>query len=110
MQKFAARERFDFPNGAVGWRPGGPMDCLGPYAKVQNCPIMVDGVEIGRRTCYATGYADTFFSVPACTRWKGRYVGGYFADSVVFHPHDRYKGLFTTAPEPSPNPAEPSAY
>jgi hypothetical protein len=74
-QRFAARERFDYPNGAIGWRPGGPMDCLGPYAKVQNCPI--DGTDL-RLTCYATGYADTFFSVPACTRIKGRYVRGYF--------------------------------
>ena len=98
MQKFWGRERFEFSNGAVGWRPGGPMDCLGPYAKVQNCPIMVDGVEVGRRTCYATGYADTFFSVPACTRWKGKYVGGYFTGECEFHPYDKYKGLFTTAP------------
>ena len=94
MQKFWGRERFDFSNGAVGWRPGGPMDCLGPYAKVQNCPIMVDGVEVGRRTCYATGYADTFFSVPACTRWKGKYVGGYFTNECEFHPYDKYKELF----------------
>ena len=82
MQKFWGRERFDFPNGAVGWRPGGPMDCLGPYAKVQNCPIMVDGVEVGRRTCYATGYANTFFSVPACTRWK-RSVRGWLLHQRV---------------------------
>ena len=81
----------DFSNGAVGWRPGGPMDCLGPYAKVRNCPIMVDGVEVGRRTCYATGYADTFFSVPACTRWKGWYVGGYFTNECEFHPYERFK-------------------
>ena len=91
MQKFIAREPFDFPNGARGWRPGGPMDCLGPYAKVQNCPIMVDGVEVGRRTCYATGYADTFFSIPACTRWKGQYVGGYFTDEIEFRVYDRFK-------------------
>ena len=102
--KFAARERFDFSNDAVGWRSGGPMDCLGPYAKVQNCPIMVDGVEVGRRTCYATGYANTFFSVTACTRWKGRYVGGYFTGECEFHPYDRFKGLFTTAPEAPETP------
>ena len=74
-QKFIARERFDFTNGAIGWRPGGPFDCLGPYAKVQNCPI--DGTEL-RMTCYATGYANTFFSVPACTRRRGKYVRGFF--------------------------------
>jgi hypothetical protein len=39
MQKFAARESFAFTNDAIGWRPGGPFDCLGPYAKVTNCPI-----------------------------------------------------------------------
>lgn len=94
MQKFLAREPFEFPNGATGWRPGGPMDCLGPYAKVHDCPIMVDGVEVGRRTAYATGYADTFFSVPACTRWKGHYVGGYFDGEGAFHPYDRYKEVF----------------
>lgn len=41
-----ARERYNFSNGAIGWRPGGPFDCLGPYAKVQNCPI--DGTELRR--------------------------------------------------------------
>lgn len=94
LQKFIASEPFDFPNGARGWRPGGPMDCLGPYAKVQNCPIIIDGVEVGRRTCYATGYADTFFSVPACTRWKGKYVGGFFVNDekgVTFRVYDQYK-------------------
>lgn len=73
-QRFAARERYQFPNGAIGWRPGGPFDCLGPYAKVQNCPIAGTALRL---TCYATGYADTFFSVPACTRYRGRYVRGY---------------------------------
>ncbi len=107
IQKFIAREPFDFDNGARGWRPGGPMDCLGPYAKVQNCPIIIDGVEVGRRTCYATGYADTYWSVPACTRWKGKYVGGFFgvdSGTVQFNPYDRYKGVFTTTPRPDPTP------
>ena len=98
-QRFIARERYEFPNGAIGWRPGGPMDCLGPYAKVQHCPIKVSGAEIDyiadctgdkvfvdtrvylakRYTCYASGYADTFFSVPANTRIGGRHVGGFFS-------------------------------
>ena len=75
MQRFAARERHEFSNGAIGWRPGGPMDCLGPYAKVENCPI--DGTDL-RRTCYASGYADTFFSVPARTRLRGKIIKGFF--------------------------------
>lgn len=105
-QRFRARERFAFSNGAIGWRPGGPFDCVGPYAKVENCPLVVlvwfpypgkedatrypvgsPGVGLWRhvdsgerRTCYATGYADTFFSVPACTRLRGKHVRGYFTD------------------------------
>lgn len=75
-QHFVAIVKFEFQNGAIGWRPGGSFDCLGPYAKVQNCPI--HGTNI-RLTCYATGYADTFFSVPACTRYRGKYIKGYFS-------------------------------
>ena len=48
-QRFIARERHDFTNGAVGWAPGGPFDCIGPYARVQNCPIA--GTDL-RLTCY----------------------------------------------------------
>ena len=76
-QKFYASpsDTFTSPNGAIGHRPGGPFDCLGPYAKVRNCPV--DG-ESKRYTCYATGYANTFFSVPACTRIRGHYIKGFF--------------------------------
>ena len=73
--KFAAREKFEFPNGAIGYRPGGPLDCLGPYAKVSNCPI--EGTDL-RLTGYATDYSDTFFSVPAYTRYRGKRITGYF--------------------------------
>lgn len=73
--RFRASERFDFPNGAVGYRPGGPFDCLGPYAKVVNCPIRGTALRL---TCYATGYADSFFSIPACTRRRGKHVSGFF--------------------------------
>ena len=88
--RFPANEPFYFSNGATGWRPGGPMDCLGPYAKVENCPIQ--GTEL-RLTCYATGYADTFFSVPARTKYKGKYVGGFFTmddGGCIFVPYDRF--------------------
>lgn len=87
-QRFIARVKTVFPNGAIGWAPGGMMDCLGPFAKVQNCPIMTtSGGCLGRLTCYATGYADTWFSVPAETRKKGKTVKGYFTmddGNVVF--------------------------
>ena len=88
MQRFIAREKFTFPNAAVGWRPGGPFDCLGPWAKVNNCPI--HGTEL-RRTAYATGYADTYFSIPAVTRYKGRRITGYLTTNsdggAEFRPH-----------------------
>lgn len=74
LQRFIAREPFTFANGVVGYRPGGPFDCLGPYAKVINCPI--EGTDI-KRTVYATRYADTFFSVPAACTYKGKTIRGY---------------------------------
>lgn len=97
MQKFysSKTDTFTSPNGAVGYRSGGPMDCLGPYAKVQNCPI--DGTDL-RLTAYATGYADTAFSIPACTRYRGQYVGGYFTSDekgTKFMPYDRFKSRLT---------------
>lgn len=91
-QKFYAdpRHSFTFKNGAIGYRPTASFDCLGPYAKVVNCPV--DGTAL-RLTCYATGYADTYFSVPACTQHKGRYVSGFFSmrdDSIVFVPMKKH--------------------
>lgn len=92
LQKFYASETtLTCRNGAVGHSPGGPFDCLGPYAKVRNCPI--HGTEL-RVTAYATGYADSSFSVPAATRVRGRYVAGYFThgeDGIEFRPLDKYK-------------------
>ena len=92
-QKFYASptDTFVSPNGAIGHRIGGPFDCLGPYAKVRNCPI--EGTNL-RLTCYATGYANTAFSIPACTQYKGRYVRGYFTnreDGTVFCVVDAHK-------------------
>ena len=92
MQKFIAREKFEFSNGAIGYRLGGPFDCLGPYAKVLNCPI--HGTD-KRRACYATRYADTYFSIPACTRIKGKYISGYFTGDGLnggceFRPHSKH--------------------
>lgn len=92
-QRFYAspRDTFTWPNGAIGHRSGSPFDCLGPYAEVKNCPIA--GRPGLRLTCYATGYADTYFSVPACTRYRGKYVSGYFAlsdDGIEFRPMDRH--------------------
>jgi hypothetical protein len=95
MQKFYAspKDTYECANGAIGYRSGGPFDCLGPYAKVLNCPI--HGTDI-RRACYATGYADTWFSIPACTRYKGKYIRGFFTheeSGIVFNPMDSHKHL-----------------
>ena len=91
-QKFYARPgtEFEWSNGAVGQGPGGPFDCLGPYAKVRNCPV--EGFDI-RVTAYATGYADTYFSIPANTRIRGKYIGGFFQvekGNIAFVPYSRY--------------------
>lgn len=99
-QKFYASPAHSrvFVNGAVGYAPGGAFDCVGPYAKVQKCPVMVGDAHVATLTCYATGYADTFFSIPACTRYRGRHVRGYFAvDSeggVEFRVMDSHKHMF----------------
>ena len=92
------------------------MDCLGAYAKVRDCPIiiMVPGlerydpwqyIEVARLTCYASGYADTAFSVPANTRYRGKHVRGYFthtdnddaSSGCVFQVMDSHKHLFADA-------------
>lgn len=88
---FASADTFTWPNGAIGHRPGGPFDCLGPFAKVKNCPIGETGE---RRTVYATGYADTYFSIPARCEFRGRTIRGYLTQddgNVVFRPYDRFK-------------------
>lgn len=95
-QKFyaSAHDTMTYPNGAVGHRSGSSFDCLGPYAKVRNCPI--EGTD-KRLTCYATGYANTYFSVPACTRYRGKHVRGYFThrdDGIVFCVMNSHKHLF----------------
>lgn len=90
-------DTFAWANGATGHRTGVHPDTLGPYAKVVNCPIMVNGDEVARLTCYATGYADTYFSIPACTRKKGKHVKGYFKveeEGILFIVCDRFVELF----------------
>ncbi len=102
-QKFYANPRYSFtwPNGAVGYSSSSLFDCLGPFAKVRDCPI--SGTTV-RLTCYATGYADTYFSVPACTRYKGKHVRGYFTtddSGVKFCVMNSHKHLFPELTEQS---------
>jgi hypothetical protein len=93
-QKFYAdpKASWEFSNGAVGFRPtNGPFDTLGPYARVKNCPI--GGTDL-RLTCYATAHADTYFSIPACTRYKGKYISGFFSlreNAITFHVETRHR-------------------
>lgn len=95
-QKFYAHptNTYTWDNGAVGHRAGtGAFDTLGPYAKVRNCPI--EGTDL-RLTAYATGYADSFFSMPACTRHRGRHIRGFFThenESVIFVPMKSHRHL-----------------
>lgn len=98
-QRFHASptDTFTWSNGAVGHRPGGPFDCLGPYAKVKNCPVEGNG----RYTCYAQSYPDTYFTIPAATRIRGRYIRGFFSadssGSLMFYPY-KGQGLMEPAP------------
>jgi hypothetical protein len=87
------------PNGAVGHYSTkfNPCDPLGPYAKVRNCPVIIGGKEVARLTCYATGYADSAFSIPANTHHRGKYIKGYFTSGeggVEFRVMDSHKHLF----------------
>lgn len=89
-QKFyASKDTFTWPNGAIGHRPGGPFDCLGPYAIVRNCPLGNTDYTV---TAYATGYADTYFSIPAVCTVRGKRIRGFFsiddqAGGIRFNPY-----------------------
>lgn len=97
-QKFYANPKLmeTAPNGARMFAPtDSPTNCIGHFAKVQNCPVYGGGAD--RLTCYATGYADTYFSIPACTRKMGEHVRGYFTHSEsgpMFHLMDSHAHLF----------------
>lgn len=95
-QKFYAHptDTFTWPNGAIGHRDGSPFGGLGPYAKVQNCPI--HGTD-QRLTCYATAYPDTYWTVPACTQKRHKHVPGHFELSdggITFHVAPSHQHLF----------------
>lgn len=86
-------------NGAIAYGAGGPFDCLGNYTKIKYCPVIVGGVEMARLTCYATGYAVTMDNIPACTRYKGQHIGGYFARTDTgpeFRVYDRFADKINT--------------
>lgn len=92
LQKYRADFYRTQPDGAKLWFAkwfGGPT-----LAKIQNCAI--EGTE-KHLTVYVTGEHDSFFSQPAATRYKGRYVGGYITgknENLVFRPLDRFRDRF----------------
>ena len=91
MQKYRADFSEPQKDGATAWFArwmGGPS-----LARVNNC--RVDGHET-RRAVYVTAEPDTYFSQPAATRCKGKYVKGYLTtddDGYVFHAMDSHKHL-----------------
>lgn len=80
MQKYRADLSEVQSDGARVWR----SDWMGgkPIAKIENC--LLENLEGGmRRTVYAIGEPDTWFSVPAVCKIQGCAVNGYIttADS-----------------------------
>lgn len=77
LQKYRADYTKDaYPNGAIphycNW-VGGPT-----LAKLERCPT-----GQGLRMVYITGEADTFFSLPAACKVKGKTVRGFVTFSEV---------------------------
>jgi hypothetical protein len=93
MQKYRADTARKESDGAVAWHAqwmGGAT-----LSRVNACRI--DGVDY-RLTVYATGEPDTYFSQPAATRRRGRYIAGYLTrdeSGYVFHAMDRHKARLT---------------
>lgn len=74
MQKYRADKATAQPDGAIVWRAewmGGPS-----LARVNNCRCSnLQGEP--RVTAYATGEADTWFSIPAVCSYAGVRMRGY---------------------------------
>lgn len=63
-----------------------------PIALVRNCRLVTLAGDM-RRTVYATGEHDTFFSVPAACRIMGCRVNGYLTtddDGIIVFRHTYY--------------------
>lgn len=62
---------------------------------VKDCDIRPNGKSCGiRYSVEATGHPDTFFSIPAVTKIKGKRITGYLTtdDGIVyFRPHIRFE-------------------
>ncbi len=90
MQKYRADKATPQADGATLWYAhwlGGPT-----LAKIQNCRI--DGAEL-RRAVYITGEPNTWFSIPAATRVRGR--GYHHGDMYGFRPYRLASVMFASA-------------
>lgn len=91
MQKYRADFSEKQADGSTHWFArwfGGPT-----LARVNDCRI--DGVD-QRRAVYVTGEPNTFFSQPAATRVRGKYVKGFLTcddSGLIFHPYDDFLPL-----------------
>ena len=86
MQRFRADFSEKQVDGAIRWYARWMGD--NTLAKIANCRFEGLAGEM-RGTVYATGDADTYFSIPAVTRIKGCRVKGYITGdgdrNLVFH-------------------------
>lgn len=88
LQKYRADQ--SGPKQANGGVPHHTNWMCGPtLALISHCPIQ--NADLTPRTVYVRGEADTFFSIPAACRYKGRTVTGYIttddAQEYVFRAH-----------------------
>jgi hypothetical protein len=84
LQKYRAdKQGVKSDNGSIPWYTnwmGGPSIAL-----VRNCPCFINGENVTARSVYVRGDADTYFSIPAACRIKGKDVRGYLtADEKGF--------------------------
>ncbi len=87
LQKFRADTRGETQkNGGIpyytNWM-GGPS-----LALIRNCKVIWQDIDIGPRTVYVRGEADTYFSIPAACVYKRKTITGYITtDEYVFRAH-----------------------
>jgi hypothetical protein len=72
MQRYRADKAETQQDGAKVWR----AHWMGGLAKIEQCRLANLAGE-PRRSVYITGEPDTFFSIPAVTRYMGKRIKGY---------------------------------
>lgn len=84
LQKYRAdKQGAKSANGSIPWYTnwmGGPS-----LALIRDCPCLINGENVTARSVYVRGDADTYFTIPAACRFKGKDVRGYLtADEKGF--------------------------